>query len=149
MNRALIEPAGKQDYQQLITVWESSVRATHHFLSESDIVTYRTLILNQYFDQVQLYCIKQEHEILGFIGINGESVQMLFIHPDARGKGLGKALIDFAKKEHGVNTVDVNEQNDQAVGFYQKLGFETVERSEFDDAGKPYPILSMELKDMI
>ncbi|WP_208643512.1 GNAT family N-acetyltransferase [Pedobacter miscanthi] len=146
MKEISIEPAAKKDYQQLITVWESSVRATHHFLSESDIITYRALILNEYFDQVQLYCIKENQEILGFIGLNNESIQMLFIHADARGKGLGKMLIDFAKKEYGVNTVDVNEQNIQAVGFYEKLGFITVERSEIDAAGKPYPILSMELK---
>ncbi|WP_025144413.1 GNAT family N-acetyltransferase [Pedobacter jeongneungensis] len=146
MKDAIIEPAGKKYYEQLIAVWESSVRATHHFLSESDIMTYRSLILTEYFDQVQLYCIKVEQEITGFIGINGESIQMLFIHADARGEGLGKTLIDFAKKEHGANTVDVNEQNDQAVGFYEKLGFVTIERSELDAAGKPFPILSMELK---
>ncbi len=146
MKDILIEKAAKKDYQQLITVWESSVRATHHFLSESDIITYRSLILNQYFDQVQLYSVKENEKISGFIGISGEAIQMLFIHADARGKGLGKKLIDFVKKEHGINTVDVNEQNSQAVGFYEKLGFVTVERSEVDAAGKPYPILSMELK---
>ncbi|WP_293312223.1 GNAT family N-acetyltransferase [Pedobacter sp. UBA5917] len=146
MKEILIEQAAKKDYQELITIWESSVRATHHFLSESDIVTYRELILDQYFDQVQLYSAKEDGKISGFIGISGEAIQMLFIHADARGKGLGKKLIDFVKKEHGINTVDVNEQNDQAVGFYEKLGFVTVSRSELDDAGKPYPILSMELK---
>lgn len=71
---------------------------------------------------------------------------MLFIRPDARGKGLGKRLIDFAKKEHDAYMVDVNEQNEQAVGFYQKLGFVTIERSEIDGAGKPFPILTMALQ---
>jgi len=146
MKEVLIEPAGKKQYEKLITLWESSVRATHHFLSESDIITYRSLILTEYFDQVQLYGIKVEEEIMGFIGLNGKFIQMLFIHPDARGKGLGKTLIDFAKKAHGANTVDVNEQNDQAVGFYEKLGFVTIERSERDGAGKPFPILSMALQ---
>lgn len=146
MKEAIIEPAGKKEYEKLITVWESSVRATHHFLSESDIITYRSLILTEYFDQVKLYSIGVEGNIMGFIGINGESIQMLFIHPETRGKGLGRKLIDFAKKEHGTTLVDVNEQNHQAVGFYEKLGFVTIERSEYDAAGKPFPILSMELK---
>ncbi|WP_412467631.1 GNAT family N-acetyltransferase [Pedobacter sp. KLB.chiD] len=146
MKKAIIVAAGKKDYEKLIEVWEGSVRATHHFLSEQDIVGYRWLILYEYFDQVKLYNIKVEGEIMGFIGINGKSIQMLFIHPDARGKGLGKRLIDFAKQEHDVNIVDVNEQNKQAVGFYQKLGFVTIERSEVDGAGKPFPVLSMELK---
>lgn len=146
MKEVLIEPAGKKEYEKLITVWESSVRATHHFLSESDIIAYRSLILTEYFDQVRLYAVKFEKEVMGFIGINKKSIQMLFIHPDARGKGLGKTLIDFAKDKHDINTVDVNEQNEQAVGFYEKLGFVTFERSKQDGAGKPFPVLSMALQ---
>jgi putative acetyltransferase len=146
MKEVLIEPAGKKEYEKLITVWESSVRATHHFLSENDIMTYRSLILTEYFDQVRLYAVKFEKKVMGFIGINEKSIQMLFIHPEARGKGLGKTLIDFAKDKHDVNTVDVNEQNEQAVGFYEKLGFVTYERTEQDGAGKPFPILSMALQ---
>jgi putative acetyltransferase len=146
MKEAIILAVGRKDYEKLITVWESSVRATHHFLSERDIIAYRSLILNEYFDQVKLYAVKIGEEIMGFIGIHEKSIQMLFIHPDVRGKGLGKRLVEFAKKEHDAYLVDVNEQNEQAVGFYQKLGFTTFERSEVDGAGKPFPILSMALK---
>lgn len=146
MKEAIIVAAGRKDYEELITVWESSVRATHYFLSENDIMTYRSLILNEYFDQVRLYAIKIGEEVMGFTGISKKSIQMLFIHPDARGKGLGKRLIEFAKKEHDAYMVDVNEQNEQAVGFYQKLGFVTIERSEIDGAGKPFPVLTMALQ---
>jgi putative acetyltransferase len=146
MKEAIILAVGRKDYEKLIMVWESSVRATHHFLSERDIIAYRSLILNEYFDQVKLYAVKIGEEIMGFIGIHEKSIQMLFIHPDVRGKGLGKRLVEFAKKEHDAYLVDVNEQNEQAVGFYQKLGFATIERSEIDGAGKPFPILTMALQ---
>lgn len=146
MKKSIIVAAGRKDYENLIAVWESSVRATHHFLSEKDVIKYRSLILNEYFDQVRLYAVKVEEEVMGFLGINKKTIQMLFIHPHVRGKGLGKRLIDFAKKEHDAYIVDVNEQNEQAVGFYEKLGFVTVERSEIDAAGKPFPILSMALQ---
>jgi len=39
--------------------------------------------------------------------------------------------------------VDVNEQNDQAVGFYRKMGFTETGRSPTDDDGRPYPLLHM------
>ena len=54
-------------------------------------------------------------------------------------------LVNYAIHQCGVNKVDVNEQNGQAVGFYQHMGFVTVSRSELDALGKPYPILSMQL----
>lgn len=140
-----IIPAGRSNYQEMIKVWEASVRATHTFLTEADIQHYKPLILNEYFDQVQLFCLWENEQILGFIGLDGDLIQMLFVDADARGKGIGKRLAQFAIEEHHATKVDVNEQNAQAVGFYEYLGFKTVERFDHDSAGKPYPILAMEI----
>lgn len=68
------------------------------------------------------------------VGISGTGYR------SKRGKGIGKRLLIYAMDQQKVKRVDVNEQNDQAVGF------RVVNRSEFDGAGKHYPILSMELK---
>jgi putative acetyltransferase len=141
---AKIELATSEDYPELVQVWEASVRATHDFVQEDDIVSFRTLI-PQYFDAVDLYLVRDEGKILGFLGASSQEVQMLFLHPDARSKGLGKVLMQFAIKEQGVTKVEVNEQNDQAVGFYKRMGFKVVGRSELDSTGKPYPLLHMEL----
>ncbi|WP_228449005.1 GNAT family N-acetyltransferase [Vibrio spartinae] len=46
---------------------------------------------------------------------------MLFISPDARGKGIGALLSAHAIKEQGVSKVDVNEKNEQALGFIALL----------------------------
>ena len=140
-----IYQANNIHYNELIEVWEASVRATHHFLNEDDIRLYRNLIFTEFFDQVALYCTKQEGIITGFIGISYNMVQMLFIHPLYRGAGAGKRLLQYVINEHQVTRVDVNEQNEQAVGFYKYVGFEQVQRSEVDGAGRPYPLLSMEL----
>lgn len=141
-----LQPATKIHYPELIKVWEESVRATHDFLLPSDIEYYKPLILEQYFDLVQLFFISQNNRIQGFIGIHQTDIQMLFVHPRARGLGIGKALLNFAIHHHCANVVDVNEQNKQAVGFYLHMGFETVARADHDASGKPYPILSMRLK---
>ncbi|MDE8685662.1 GNAT family N-acetyltransferase, partial [Adlercreutzia rubneri] len=62
-----------------------------------------------------------------------------------RGCGLGSLLLDHAVSEHGATLVDVNEQNEQAVGFYGHYGFEVIDRSETDGMGDPFPILHMRL----
>lgn len=141
-----IQPANQIHYPELIQVWEESVRATHDFLSPGDIEYYKPLILEQYFDQVQLFFISENNRIQGFIGLDQTDIHMLFVHPQARGFGIGKALLNFAINHRGANAIDVNEQNQQAVGFYQHMGFETVARADHDAAGKPYPILSMRFK---
>lgn len=140
---AMVTPA---DYPELVLVWEASVKATHDFLTQEDIDFFRPLILNEYLDAVELACTKDAAgNILGFIGIAGSKVEMLFIHPGARGKGIGKFLLEYAIREKGINAVDVNEQNTQAVGFYLHSGFKVVSRSATDGMGKPFPILSMAL----
>lgn len=136
----------KADHLQLIEIWESSVRATHHFLAEADLQALKPLILEQYFDAVDLRCAKNaQGEILGFCGVHDGNIEMLFISPDARGKGVGALLAAHAIKMQGATKVDVNEQNEQALGFYQHLGFKVTGRSPVDGQGKPYPLLHMAL----
>ena len=141
-----IENVEKIDYSILIEIWEASVRATHDFLQEEDIVTLKPLILEHYFDAVDLKCAKDESDkILGFCGVHEGNIEMLFISPEARGSGVGSKLTDYAVNHQGATKVDVNEQNKQALGFYERVGFSVVGRSPLDGQGKPYPLLHMEL----
>lgn len=134
------------EFPEVVEVWEASVRATHHFLKEEDIAYFKPLILNEYLKAVELRGVKNDQQqIIGFLGVAEGKIEMLFIHPDARGKGVGKWLADYAVRQMKVTKVDVNEQNEQAVGFYERVGFKTVSRSELDALGMPYPILHMEL----
>ena len=86
-----------QDYDELLTVWEASVRSTHHFLTEENIQFYKPLVRNQYFQAVELYIIRnREGKIAAFMGLSDELIEMLFVHPEEQGKGYGKQLIEFA-----------------------------------------------------
>ena len=135
-----------EDYPELLAVWENSVRATHDFITEDDIAFFKPIIIEQAFPNVTLKCIKDENKtILGFVGVHECKIEMLFILNAARGKGIGKALLNFAVEQLAANKVDVNEQNPLAVGFYQHMGFKVASRSPLDDMGKPFPILHMEL----
>lgn len=141
-----IENAKKSDYSKLLEIWEASVRATHDFLAEEDLLELKPLILEQYFDAVELNVAKSsESDILGFCGVSDGNIEMLFISPAARGKGIGSLLATHAIKTQRATKVDVNEQNEQALGFYQHIGFSITGRSPLDGQGKPYPLLHMEL----
>lgn len=141
-----IEIAKKADYRKLLEIWEASVRATHDFLAEDDLQELKPLILHQYLDSVDLRCAKNDHgEIFGFCGVHNGKIEMLFIAPAARGKGIGALLAAYAVKSVGAIKVDVNEQNDQALGFYRHMGFSVIGRSPVDGQGKPYPLLHLAL----
>ena len=141
-----IETVEKADHLKLLEIWEASVRATHDFLAEEDLQELKPLILEQYFNAVDLRCAKNGHgEIQGFCGVHDGNIEMLFIAPDARGKGVGAMLTANAIDEQGASKVDVNEQNVQALGFYQYIGFKVTGLSPVDGQGKAYPLLHMAL----
>lgn len=145
--KVTIQAVNKKRHPELLKVWEASVRATHDFLGEADIAFLKPLILESYFDAVALRCAVDENgRALGFVGVAGDKVEMLFIAPELRGKGVGALLMEHAVKQQGACKVDVNEQNPQAVGFYRHLGFRTVGRSPTDGQGRPFPLLHLELR---
>lgn len=142
---AMIRKIEASDYQNLITIWESAVLNTHDFLKEEDFNYYKEQIPT-YFEHVVLMGYEESGILVGFMGISGENLEMLFIHNDFRGKGIGKQLIYHAIKNLEVANVDVNEQNIQAVDFYKHMGFKVLKRSALDGQGKEYPILHMGLE---
>lgn len=131
----------------LLKVWEASVRATHLFLSDVEVKKIKTYV-PQALAGVE-HLIVAENELgqpTAFMGTEKNRLEMLFLAPSERGKGLGKQLIQYGIQNYGIQEVTVNEQNPQAVGFYQHLGFETYKRTECDEEGNPYPLLYMKLK---
>jgi putative acetyltransferase len=141
-----IVPYNDSHRLQLLSVWEQSVAATHHFLTPSDFEEIKEIVGTIDFNAFPVFCLMHNNSVTGFIGVADKKVEMLFILPDFIGKGLGKRLMDFALSELNADEVDVNEQNLNAVQFYRKLGFEVYERTEKDGRGKDYPLLKMKLK---
>lgn len=135
------------DNTQLAAIWLRSVRATHHFLNEEDIARLYPQVLNDYLPAVNVW-VAEDHtnKLCGFIGLNDKQVEMLFVDAERRGEGIGKALLAKAVAIHGELLLDVNEQNPQALAFYQHYGFVVTGSSELDGQGKPFPLLHMRLK---
>lgn len=132
------------EYPRLLEIWESAVLHTHDFLRKEDFLYYKER-LPSYFPHVALWGIEQDGCLAGFMGLAGENIEMLFVDNGFRRKGLGRQLVRHAVDELHATTVDVNEQNTQAVEFYQHIGFRVVSKSEQDSEGKPYPILHLRL----
>src|SRR5262245_45684318 len=141
-----IRRAGAADHDTLVALWERSVRATHDFLTEADIGTLRPLVREALSDDaLELWVLPDTADVpIGFMGLAGHDIAALFLEPARRGEGRGRRLVEHAQQlRDGDLTVDVNEQNPAARGFYEALGFRVVGRSPLDDGGRPFPVLHM------
>lgn len=142
-----IKKAVETDFPRLQNIWESSVLATHNFLKEEDFKEIQQLLIPAYFPHVTLYKAVSQNtgEILGFLGIQANRIEMLFVDDQFRGHGVGSALLQFAIQSLNIDELDVNEQNQSALAFYQHHGFQITARSDVDGSGKPYPTLTLKL----
>ena len=137
MSIQILELNQRDTYLQLIVqLWEENVKVTHTFLTEQEIQNIKQYI-PQAVEHVPHLCIalSEKGELLGFIGVADQRLEMLFIQVNARGQGIGKQLLRYAIKNFDVNELTVNEQNPQAIGFYEHLGFVTYKRTDLDEGG--------------
>ena len=142
-----VQERTKELIRQLLMVWEKSVRATHLFLSDAGIEYIKQYVPEALSGVACLIIANDEDEHpVAFMGIEDGVLEMLFIAPEQRGKGLGKALLGLGIEKYGVKQLTVNEQNPQAKGFYEHLGFEVYKRTDTDEQGDPYPLLYMRLE---
>ena len=128
--------------EELLNIWEASVRATHLFLSDAEVKNIREYV-PQALDGTAHLIVAEAEKTVAFMGIQNSRLEMLFIAPQERGKGIGRQLLQYGVQNYEVQEVTVNEQNPQAVGFYEHMGFETYKRTDFDEEGNPYPLLYM------
>ncbi len=147
-NAYTIGKARPSDAPALVAIWEESVRATHPFVAEDDVLFFKELIVrDRVFERMPVHVLRAaDGTIAGFMAANDGMLDMLFLVPAHIGKGGGRLLMDYGLNHLGVNRVDVNEQNPDALAFYRHFGFEVVSRSAVDGFGKPYPILHMALR---
>lgn len=141
-----VQDGDPQLVARLVDVWEDSVRATHAFLTDAEVRRIRGYV-PQAIACVQSLVVAEDDAVapVAFMGVGGGRLEMLFLAPGVRGRGLGRQLVELGVRDYGVREVTVNEQNAQAVGFYLHLGFQTYRRTERDEEGGPYPLLYMRL----
>ena len=131
------------DGARAIAIWRSAVDATHDFLSPAHREEIDELVCSFLPETPLVLAVDESGVAIGFMILTGACMEGLFIHADHRGKGVGRALVEHALALHPAITTEVNEQNGQAVGFYERMGFERTGRSATDDAGRPYPLLHL------
>lgn len=128
----------------LLEIWEDSVRATHNFLSDEEVDQIKEYVPMALKNVEHLLIAEDDSGIpVGFMGVENSRLEMLFLSPAERGKGLGRQLLQYGITNYAVGELTVNEQNPQAVGFYEHFGFQTYKRTEYDEEGNPYPLLYM------
>ncbi|KQY80406.1 acetyltransferase [Brevundimonas sp. Root1423] len=142
----MIRPSRPGDAARNLEIWRGAVDATHDFLSPQHRSEIDATVAGWLPTAELQVLVDGADRPLGFMALSGDHVDALFVDPALHGRGLGRTLIAHARSLHDSLSLDVNEQNPRAVGFYERLGFERTGRSPIDDQGRPYPLVHMALR---
>lgn len=138
-----IRESNAGDGRRVMQIWRDAVDATHDFLTPEDRIAIENELAT-FLPAAPLWLAVDEHDrAIGFMLLDGSHMEALFIDPANRGEGIGRALVNHALALHASVSTEVNEQNAQAVGFYDRLGFIRAGRSEVDGQGRPYPLIHL------
>ena len=127
------EERSQQLVDQLVCVWERSVRASHSFLGEKDVERIKGYVPQVILGVEHLVVASEDGRPVAFLGAQDGMLEMLFVDAELRGRGIGSALLEHGIGVLGVRELTVNEQNPAAVAFYVTRGFRTVEQLETDE----------------
>lgn len=131
------------DGERVVDIWRRSVNATHDFLTPQDRQAIEAEVVGFLPAAALDLALDASGRPQAFMLLDGSHIEALFVDPDARGAGVGRALVEEALRRHPHLTTDVNEQNAQAVGFYERMGFERTGRSDRDGQGRAYPLIHL------
>ncbi len=132
-----------EDGAALVDLWRRSVDATHDFLSAEDRQAIDAEVCGFLPHAPVTVAVDEHDQPRGFMLIDGTHMEALFVDPDVRGTGIGRQLLQHGLALHGALSTDVNLQNPQALGFYQRMGFIETGRSQVDSQGRPYPLIHL------
>ena len=105
----MVKEVTPREWGELLEVWESAVRATHDFISEEDLQFYKKAIPERYLPELCVYCLRNEAgRMLGFLGVSASEIEMLFVRDEARGRGVGRELLEYATGVLGLTRLWVN-----------------------------------------
>lgn len=144
MKMQAIRPSRPGDGERTIEIWRRAVDATHDFLSPQDRLAIDEMVCGFLPHAALWLAVDADDYPLGFMLIDNGHMEALFVDPACRGVGVGAALVRHGLSLHPSMTTDVNEQNGQAVGFYETMGFRRTGRSPVDGQGRPYPLIHLE-----
>ena len=133
-----------RDVARALEIWRAAVDATHGFLTPEDRAEIDVMVAEHFLPNAELWLATNEDDHpVGFLVMDGDNIDALFVDPSCHGQGFGTALLEHALALSPNATVDASEQATNALPFYLSKGFRVVGRSETDGQERPYPLIHL------
>ena len=127
----MIRKLQKADINRVADIWLKTNLTAHFFISEQYWISNYEFV-KELLPQAEVYVYEDDKMIQGFIGINDEYIEGIFVSDEMQSRGIGKILLDYIKDKKDRLQLKVYQKNVRAMSFYQREGF-TIQSEEMDE----------------
>ena len=127
----MIRKLQKADINRVADIWLKTNLKAHFFISEQYWISNYEFV-KELLPQAEVYVYEDDKMIQGFIGINDEYIEGIFVSDEMQSRGIGNILLDYIKDKKDRLQLKVYQKNVRAMSFYQREGF-TIQSEEMDE----------------
>ena len=127
----MIRKLQKVDINRVADIWLTTNLKAHFFISEQYWISNYEFV-KELLPQAEVYVYEDDKMIQGFIGINDEYIEGIFVSDEMQSRGIGKILLDYIKDKKDRLQLKVYQKNVRAMSFYQREGF-TIQSEGMDE----------------
>ena len=128
----MIRELQKADIEKVAAIWLDANIKAHDFIPASYWES-NFKFVKKALPQAEVYVYEHDKEIQGFIGLNEEYIEGIFVSDAMQSQGIGKMLLNYAKGKRNKLRLKVYQKNTRAISFYQREKFE-LQHSGLDEA---------------
>ena len=128
----MIRVLQKADIERVVDIWLDTNLKAHYFIPGQYWKNNIDLV-KEMLPQAEVYVYENDCQIEGFIGLNDEYVEGIFVSGEMQSQGIGKILLNYAKDKRNKLHLNVYQKNARAISFYKREGFE-IQHSGLDEA---------------
>ena len=127
----MIRKLQKADINRVADIWLKTNLKAHFFIPEQYWISNYEFV-KEMLPQAEVYVYEDDKMIQGFIGINDEYIEGIFVSDEMQSRGIGKMLLDYIKDKKDRLQLKVYQKNVRAMSFYQREGF-TIQSEEMNE----------------
>ena len=141
----MIRKLQKADINRAADIWLKTNLKAHFFIPEQYWISNYEFV-KEMLPQAEVYVYEDDKMIQGFIGINDEYIEGIFVSDEMQSRGIGKMLLDYIKDKKDRLQLKVYQKNVGAMSFYQREGF-TIQSESMDEfTGEKEYVMNWEFK---
>ena len=139
----MIRKLQNRDIDRVSEIWLDTNLKAHDFINE-EYWKSNFVVVKDMFPKAEVYVYEEESkgEIQGFIGMQDNYIEGIFVWSEVQSNGIGKWLLDFVKDFKKPLTLQVYQKNIRAIKFYQRENFKIQNENLDENTGEKEYIMT-------